>query len=175
MYSDLLKAPHLTGRASPDSSVGKESACSAGDPGSIPGLGRSLEEGKGYPLQYSGLENPMDCIVHGVAKGQTRLSNSHSHFSFDWGLKTFTIQISTTWWSYLLALPPCSHPSGLTASFPVPCSLGHFHSLFLSHGMVSTALCSAHSLTSFTSPDSGPSQMTLQGTAPSSPPMPLAL
>ena len=44
----------------PDSSVGKESTCNAGDPGSIPGSGRSLEEGKGYPLQYCGLENSMD-------------------------------------------------------------------------------------------------------------------
>ena len=52
----------------PDSSVGKESACNAGDPGSIPGLGRSPGEGKGYPLQYSGLENSMDCIVHGGHK-----------------------------------------------------------------------------------------------------------
>jgi len=43
----------------PDSSVGKESACNAGDPGSIPGFGRSPGEGKGYPLQYSGLENSM--------------------------------------------------------------------------------------------------------------------
>ena len=42
------------------SSVGKESACSAGDPGSIPGLGRSPGEENGYPLQYSSLENPMD-------------------------------------------------------------------------------------------------------------------
>ena len=49
-------------------SVGKESACNAGDLGSIPELGRSLGEGNGYPLQYSGLENPMDCIVHRVAK-----------------------------------------------------------------------------------------------------------
>ena len=47
---------------------GKESACNAGDLGSIHGLGRSPGEGKGYPLQYSGLENSMDCIVHGVAK-----------------------------------------------------------------------------------------------------------
>ena len=52
----------------PDSSVGKESACNAGDTGSIPGLGRSPGKGKGYPLQYSGLENSMDCIVHGVTK-----------------------------------------------------------------------------------------------------------
>ena len=54
-----------------DSSVGKESACNAGDPSSIPGSGRFPGEGKGYPLQYSGLENSMDCIVHGVAKSQT--------------------------------------------------------------------------------------------------------
>ena len=46
----------------PDSSVGKESACNVGDLGSISGLGRSPGEGKGYPLQYSGLENPMGCI-----------------------------------------------------------------------------------------------------------------
>ena len=59
----------------PDSSVGKETACSSGDLGSIPGLGRFPGEGKGYPLQYSGLENSMDCIVHGVAKSQTRLSD----------------------------------------------------------------------------------------------------
>ena len=45
--------------------------------GSIPGLGRSPGEGKGYPLQYSGLENSMDCIVQGVTKSQTRLSNFH--------------------------------------------------------------------------------------------------
>ena len=54
-----------------DSSSVKESACNAGDPGSIPGLGRSPGEGKGYPLQYSSLENSMDCIVHGVAKSRT--------------------------------------------------------------------------------------------------------
>ena len=52
----------------PDSSVGKKSACSAGDLGSIPGLGRSPGEGKGYPLQYSGLENSIDYIVHGVTR-----------------------------------------------------------------------------------------------------------
>ena len=43
-----------------DSSVGKESVCNVGDPGWIPGSGRSPGEGKGYPLQYSGLENSMD-------------------------------------------------------------------------------------------------------------------
>ena len=61
----------------PDSSVGKESTSNAGDPSLIPGSGRSAEEGIGYPLQYSGLENSMDCIVHGVAKSWTRLSDFH--------------------------------------------------------------------------------------------------
>ena len=54
----------------PDSSVGKESTCNAEDPGPIPGLERSTGEGIGYPLQYSGLENSMDYIVHGVAVGR---------------------------------------------------------------------------------------------------------
>ena len=52
----------------PDSSVDKESAYNTGYPGSIPGLGRSAGEGKGYPLQYTGLENSMYCIVHGVTR-----------------------------------------------------------------------------------------------------------
>ena len=109
----------------PDGSVGKESTCNAGDPSSIPGLGRSagegigyplqyswaslvtqvvknlpamretwvqslnwedpLEKGKGYPLQYSGLENSMDFIVHGVTQSDTteRLS---FHFVIKWDL-----------------------------------------------------------------------------------------
>ena len=61
------------------SSAGKESTHNAGDLGSIPGLGRSPGEGKGYSLQYSGLENSMDCIVYGVTKSQTQLSNLHSY------------------------------------------------------------------------------------------------
>ena len=101
----------------PGSSDGKESTCNEGDPGSIPGLGRSagegigyplqyswaslvaqmvknpcamwetqvqslgwedpLEKGKGHSLQYSGLENSRDCIVHGVAKSLTRLIDFH--------------------------------------------------------------------------------------------------
>ena len=54
----------------PCGSAGKESACNARDLGSIPGLGRSPGGGNGYPLQYSGLENSMDCIGCGVAKSQ---------------------------------------------------------------------------------------------------------
>ena len=57
----------------------KESAYNEGDLGLIPGLGRRPGEGKGYPLQYSVLENSMDCIVHGVSKSWTRLSNLHFH------------------------------------------------------------------------------------------------
>ena len=74
-------------QAFPHRSAGKESTCNEGDLGSIPGLGQSTREGKGYPLQYSGLESSMDCIVHGVAKSQTWLSNFH-----------FTLAILNLWW-----------------------------------------------------------------------------
>ena len=65
----------------PDSSGGKESVCNAGDPNSIPGSGRFSGEGIGYPLQYSGLENSMDCMVCGVTKSWTQLSDFHFHFT----------------------------------------------------------------------------------------------
>ena len=58
-------------------SAGKESACNVGDLGWIPGLGRSPGEGTGNLHQYSGLENSMDYIVHGVAKSRTQLSKFH--------------------------------------------------------------------------------------------------
>ena len=58
-------------------SDGKESACNVGDLGLIPGLRRSPGEGKGYPLQYFGLENSKDSIVLGVVKSQTRMNNFH--------------------------------------------------------------------------------------------------
>ena len=58
-------------------SAGKEFACNVRDLGSIPGLGRCPGKGKGYPLQNYGLENSMDCIVHGVSKSRTQLSNFH--------------------------------------------------------------------------------------------------
>ena len=64
MEWDRLPTPVFLGF--PSGSTGKESACNAGDLGSIPGLGRSPGEGKGYPLQYSVPENSMYCIVHGV-------------------------------------------------------------------------------------------------------------
>ena len=62
-------------------SADKESACNARDPGSIPRLERFPGEGKDYPLQYSGLENSTDSIVHGVSKSRTRLSDFHLKMS----------------------------------------------------------------------------------------------
>ena len=69
IYVHILRVPH--------GSAGKESTCNAGDLGSIPGLGKSPGEGKCYPLQYSGLENSMDYIVHGVAKSWTWMGDFH--------------------------------------------------------------------------------------------------
>ena len=75
---DRLPTPIFLGF--PGGSAGKESAYNVGDLGNlglIPGLGRSSGEGNGYPFQYSGLENFMDSIVHGITKSQTWLSNIH--------------------------------------------------------------------------------------------------
>ena len=72
---DRLPTPAFLGF--PCGSAGKESACTVGDLGSIPGLGRFPGDGKDYPFQYSDLENCMDYIVHGVTKSRTRLSNFH--------------------------------------------------------------------------------------------------
>ena len=60
------------------SSAGKESVCNVGVLSSIPGLGRSPGEGKGHPLQYSGLENSMDCIAHGVTESGAQLKKPRS-------------------------------------------------------------------------------------------------
>ena len=74
---DRLPTPVFLGF--PCGSAGKESTCSVGDLGSIPGLGRSPGEGKGYPIPYSGLENPKDCIVHWLQR-----------VGHDWATFTFT-------------------------------------------------------------------------------------
>ena len=75
LETDRLPSPVFLGF--PCGSAGKESTCNAGDLGVIPELGGSPGEENSYPLQYSGLENSMDCIVHGVAKSWTGLSNFH--------------------------------------------------------------------------------------------------
>ena len=71
LYLEVEFLGHMVTLGFPDGSAGKESTCNVGDLGLIPGLGRSVGEGKGYPLQYSGLENSMDCRVHGVTKSLT--------------------------------------------------------------------------------------------------------
>ena len=100
-------------------SVGKEYTCNAGDLGSIFGLGRSPTEGKGYLLQYSGLENSMDCIAHGVAKSQTQRSDFHFTFQviqylFIWPFNLFKLFVIICWISIvkngtLLSFPMHTH------------------------------------------------------------------
>ena len=74
-----LFCPSFQEMVFPCGSAVNESTCNAGDLSSIPGLGRCPGEGKDYPLQYSGLENSTDCIVHGVSKSWTQLSDFHFH------------------------------------------------------------------------------------------------
>ena len=89
----------LTGLVSFGCPDGKESPCNAGDLGSIPGLERSPGEGEGYPLQYSGLGNSMDCIGNGVTQSQTRLSVNAVHILLY--CKAFVVRRS-----WLLPFPP---------------------------------------------------------------------
>ena len=114
-------------RGFPGGSAGKESACSARDLGLILGLGRSPGERKGYPLQYSGLENSMECIVHGVSKSRTQLCDFHLYIKnvyicilyraryFCLPHQTHVIHISTsrTWFSASCFL---TYLNGLTSS-----------------------------------------------------------
>ena len=84
----------------PDSSDSKASSCNAGDPGSIPGLGRSRGEGNGNPVQYFCLENPMDgeawqAIVHGVVELDTTEQLTPSQFLFNCIVSFFCLQFST--------------------------------------------------------------------------------
>ena len=74
---DRLPTPVFLGF--PYGSAGKESTCNAGDLGSVPGLGRSPGDREGCPLQYSDLENSMDCVFHGVTKSRIQLSDFHFH------------------------------------------------------------------------------------------------
>ena len=82
----LLSLPFFDTQGFPDSSVGKESTCNAGDPRLIPGSRRSTGEGIGYPFQCSDPENSMDGIVCGVAKSRTQLSEFHFHLLTHYGL-----------------------------------------------------------------------------------------
>ena len=90
----------------PGGSAGKESPCNAGDLGSIPGLGRSPGEGKGNPFQYSGLENSMDCIAHGVAMSWTWVSDFHQKKEALINTKTYTryifLSLTSTWGQFYI-------------------------------------------------------------------------
>ena len=106
-------------RGFPGGSDGKESACNAGDLGSIPGSGRSPGEGNGYPLQYSCLENSMYRgahwdIVHGVAKSQTQLTTD----TF-----TFTLWLSGLGWKIFCPFPPNLRKTIFCYLFLVPSSM----------------------------------------------------
>ena len=83
----------------PRGSAGKDSACNVGDLGSIPGLGRFPGEEKGYPIQYSGQENSMECIVRGVSKSQTLLND----FYFTQDLIIMVISAEKTSLTFLTA------------------------------------------------------------------------
>ena len=98
----------------PCGSAGKESAHNMGDLGLIPRLGRSPGEGKGYPLQYSCLENPMDrgawwAAVHGVTEGRTQLSNFTFTFHFHALEKEMATHPSVLAWR----IPGTAEPGGL--------------------------------------------------------------
>ena len=85
----------------PGDSDDKESDHNVGDSGSIPGLGRFHGEGKGYPLQYSGLENSMDYIVHGVTKSHTTKRLSLSHLICPSSLPVFFELLTQNFISYM--------------------------------------------------------------------------
>ena len=109
-------------RGFPGGSDGQESACNAGDIRdvvSIPGLGRSLGEENGYPLQYSGLENSMDCTVCGVTKSRTRLSNFHFHSVNRVLMRTITKVCRAAFGSHPLCCFPQKHTLSLLLSFTV--------------------------------------------------------
>ena len=122
--SDRLPTPVFLGF--PCGSAGKESICSAEDLGSIPELGRSPGEGKGYPLRYSSLKNSMNSAVHGVTKSWTRPSDfqfhpycqcracTHAHLLCPFLVFSFTGK---------LYLPENSSPRSIRASFTAsyPC------------------------------------------------------
>ena len=101
-----------------------KAACKVGDLGSIPGLGRSSEEGNSYPLEYSGLENFMGCIDHGIAKSRTWLSDLHLHFHFT--KESLEINVTTEWaLPRHSAGPPRTHTPPLTPPRGAICRIAH--------------------------------------------------
>ena len=115
---DRLPTPVFLGF--PCGSAGKESTCHGGDLGSIPELGKSSGEGKGYSPKYSGLENSMDCIVHGGHKSQTRLATFTNHFDH---CTNFAPDIQHSTCNLIFPhFPPCSclKPMGTRSPSTIP-------------------------------------------------------
>ena len=128
----------------PGGSDGKESAWNAGDPGSIPGLGRSPGEGNGYPLQYSCLGNPMNrgaqqAAVHGVAKSQTRLS-MHSCMACTSQAPSSLRVLDTQMEGQLLSKPQAGMTCSRVSSFLAPRS--HVSFIFIMSLCLLSPLCS---------------------------------
>ena len=126
----------------PCGSADKESACNVGVLSSIPGLGRFPGEGKGYPLQFSGLENSMYCIVHGVTKSRTQLSNFHVDFQH--------LKKSQLWYSLAILKLKFLHAvpwkvGGIWSSALLSCSKGGMLSL-RSVGLVLSNICLRHEM-----------------------------
>ena len=129
----------------PGGSAGKESACNVGDLGLIPELERSPGEGKSYPLQYSGLGNFMDCIVHREAESRAGLSDCHFHFH--------SAQFSSVAQSCPTLCDPMNHN---TPGLPVH---HHLPELTQTHVQrVSDAIQPSHPLSSPSPPAHNPSQ-----------------
>ena len=122
----------------PCDSAGKESTCNVGDLGSIPGLGQSPGEGKGYPLQYSGLENSMDYVVRGVAKTRTQLSNFRFHQGF-LSVEYLWICLKEIMINVLKELWECSVLAAYTVNWIQPNATkgGHLHKSWHVHTMKS--------------------------------------
>ena len=98
---------------------------------SIPALGRSPGEGEGYPLQYSGLKNSMDCIIHGVAKSQTRVSNLHFHFQMVEVMKIMATSFKMSHvCTAILSVP--NPAAGHCRPMPLPETPGHSRQVWVS-------------------------------------------
>ena len=113
LVRNAILEPYSTPGGFPFGSAGKESAYNVGDLSSIPGLGRSPGEGNGYSLQYSGLENSMDCINHGVSHSRRRPSDFHFHFSLHTSVQFSLSVLSDPLWPHESqhTRPPCPSPT----------------------------------------------------------------
>ena len=116
---DSLPTPVFLGF--PCGSAGKETVCNVGDLDLIPGLRRSPGKGKGYPLQYSGLENSMDCIIQRVAKSRTQMSNFHFTYYSSTRKLIYTVMVLKN-----ISISPTNQDKIFSQLLPLSCVQGHF-------------------------------------------------